>query len=155
MNSYSFKEVHIKHVISEDTVRNLLRLALEQGSNYWMYLLKYEYPYCTIHADFVEGGKYAIVDKSGGCLGVKGAVWAPMYLLPFHRGGGIIIEEKSEDVRHTIVREKLLHGLDMMAQKYPRHFQNVIDGTATHETGDIFLQCSLFDDIVFGHPSTV
>jgi hypothetical protein len=142
MNSYSFKEVHIKHVISEDMVRNLLKLAFEGGSTYWMYVLKYEFPNHTTREDFVDNGKFATLDNGG--------KWSPLYLLPFHRGGGIIVEEKSEDVRHTIVREKLLHGLDMMAQKYPRHFQNVIDGTATPETGDTFLQCSLFDDIVFG-----
>ncbi len=142
MNSYSFKEVHIKHVVSEDMVRNLLKLALENGSKYWMYLLKYEYPNNTLHSDFIGDGKFATLDN--------GSKWAVEYLLPFHRGGGVIIEEKSSDFRHTITREKLLHGLDMMAQKYPRHFQNVIDGTTTPDNADVFLQCALFDDIVFG-----
>lgn len=138
-----FKEVITRHEISEESVRKLLGAAFNNGIGYWGYLTKYEYPYCTVREDFVEGGKYAVLEN--------GKDIGPVYLLPFHRGGGLIIEEKAENVRHTLTREKMMHGLDMMAQKYPNWFQNVLNGHITPSTGDLFVQCCLFDDIVFGN----
>lgn len=138
----TFKEVHVVHEISEDMVRSLLNIAFHGGSNYWMYILKYEFPpnvdkHHPID-DFLNGGKFAVGD------------WPVECLIPLHRGGGIVIEEKKEDIRHILTREKLLNGLDIMAKKYPTWFVHITYGKPTNKTADLFLQCCLFEDVVFG-----
>lgn len=49
-----------------------------------------------------------------------------------------------------LTRKKLLKGLGVMAQKYPRHYGNWLAGQDDAETGDVFIQCALFGEIVFG-----
>jgi hypothetical protein len=41
-------------------------------------------------------------------------------------------------------------GLQVMAEKYPVHFNNFDSDNFDAETGDVFLQCSLFGEIVYG-----
>lgn len=44
----------------------------------------------------------------------------------------------------------LENGLKVMAEKYPRHFANVISDDADAETADVFLQCCLFGEVRYG-----
>jgi len=37
-----------------------------------------------------------------------------------------------------------------MAEKYPRHFHNFLEENDDAETGDVFIQCCLFGEIVYG-----
>lgn len=41
-------------------------------------------------------------------------------------------------------------GLQVMAEKYPRHFGNLISDNDDAETGDVLLQCSVLGEIVYG-----
>ena len=50
----------------------------------------------------------------------------------------------------TLNREKLIAGLQVMASKYPRHFANFMSENDDAETGDVYLQCCLFGEIVYG-----
>lgn len=51
---------------------------------------------------------------------------------------------------HTLTGEKVRIGLSIMAEKYPRHFQDVVADNADAETGDVLVQLSLFGEIVYG-----
>jgi len=41
-------------------------------------------------------------------------------------------------------------GLQIMADKYPHHFRDAMAENDDAITGDVFLQCCLFDEIVYG-----
>lgn len=41
-------------------------------------------------------------------------------------------------------------GLKMMANKYPRHFGDFMDDNDDAITADVFLQCCLLEDLVYG-----
>jgi hypothetical protein len=41
-------------------------------------------------------------------------------------------------------------GLEIMSEKYPRHFRNFLDENEDAETGDVFVQCALLGEIVYG-----
>lgn len=45
---------------------------------------------------------------------------------------------------------KLIEGLGVMAEQYPRHFADVIGETGDATTGDVLVQCALFAEIIFG-----
>lgn len=133
----TFKTVTVQHNITLETARNLLVSAFEGGSNYWMKLDKYICPPGTTLDDFKEGGKLSCPD------------WHPAYILPTIKDGAMGIVD-SEKVKHTLTREKLLNGFDVMAKKYPKHFQNIVDENDDAETADVLLQCALFGELVYG-----
>lgn len=46
--------------------------------------------------------------------------------------------------------ELCLKGLKIMAEKYPLHFDTFINESEDAITGDVFIQCCVFGEIVFG-----
>jgi hypothetical protein len=52
--------------------------------------------------------------------------------------------------RHELTGAKIRQGLQVMAEKYPHHFSNVVENNADAETGDVLIQCALFGDIIYG-----
>jgi hypothetical protein len=131
-------EIQVNYPITLENVRSLLVSALEGGSNYWMFLLKYEFPPNTTREDFIEGGKYAVKD------------WHHAYILPFIKDGAIVIEDKEEKTTHTLTKDKVISGLKTMAVKYPRHFMDFINENDDSITADIFLQSCLFGEVIYG-----
>lgn len=47
-------------------------------------------------------------------------------------------------------REQLLKGLQLMAEKAPRHFANILSEDDDAETADVFLQFVLIGEIMYG-----
>lgn len=65
-------------------------------------------------------------------------------------GYTVITEDVDSAVTHRLDREKVIRGLQIMREKYPRHYQNAIsENGADAETGDVLIQCSLFREIVY------
>jgi len=66
-------------------------------------------------------------------------------------GGRLVLHEKDGSGKHVLTTAAMKQGFRVMREKYPRHFANVvnIDGHDA-ETGDVFLQCALLGDIVYG-----
>jgi hypothetical protein len=121
--------------ISDERLKNLLCSALEGGSNYWYNILK-----------------YVIADNAD-----QSTIEFKHIDLPFIEGCGVMIsdieaEEDEEGAFEPVLlnREAMQKGLQIMADKYNWHFQNFMTENDDAETGDVFLQCSLFGEIVFG-----
>lgn len=139
----TFKSVQITHNITLETTRNLLVSALEGGINYWGCLQECKFPPNTTREDFEEGGSRAVTDTLG-------HVWHPAYVLPTIKDGGIVICDKEDDNHHTLTREKLLNGFDIMAQKYPKQFNDIVIENDDAETADTLIQCALFGETIYG-----
>jgi len=41
-------------------------------------------------------------------------------------------------------------GLEVMAKDYPEHFANLITDNGDADTADIFMQCCLFGEVIYG-----
>jgi hypothetical protein len=41
-------------------------------------------------------------------------------------------------------------GLEIMATKYARHFADLVSENDDADTHDVFLQCALFGEVVYG-----
>lgn len=71
-------------------------------------------------------------------------------------GGTLIISvipEDEEDKKLPHYRLNLASikkGLQVMADKFPKHFADVTNDNADATTGDVFLQCALFGDVIYG-----
>ena len=130
--------------ISDDRLRGLLCSALEGGSNYWYMHVRNEFPPGVTYADFRKGGRFTLAEY-----------WHPLELIPFIEGCAVIITteaagDEGDNTERRLDRAALLRGIEIMAEKYPRHFANVVSENDDAETGDVFLQCCLFGEIVYG-----
>lgn len=134
----------IKTEVSDETLRGLLCSAFEGGSNYWYMQTRSEFPAGVEYEDFREGGKFTLKDY-----------WHPLELIPFVEGCTLIITteaagDEGDNKEYRLDRAALMRGIQIMAEKCPRHFANVVGENDDAETGDVYLQCCLFGEIVYG-----
>ena len=133
-NTFVFDEKTIK------TMKNLLVGALEGGSNYWYHNADYKFAPGITLADIRKGGKYTDPDD----------YFHPMQIIPFVPGCALLLEDAEDDNKvHELTLDKMKTGLKLMTQKYTHHWRNLITGNDDAETADVFLQLSLFQDIIY------
>jgi hypothetical protein len=126
--------------VPEERVRDLFCSAWDGGSSYW----------CTMKDRTVPKAAEAIIKKE---RAERGEFFDHEY--PFIPGVKVILTDASgEDSGFPepweLTREKLITGLQVMATKYPTHFANFQNEDDDAETADVYLQCCLFGEIVFG-----
>jgi len=119
---------------------SLLCGAFEGGSNYW-YLIE----------EFIKPKNLNNSDEDSN-------TWETCFRhidYPINEGGALIIsdinEEDEEDKETwTLNLESMAKGLQVMARDYPRHMADFLNGNDDAETSDVYLQCCLFGEVVFG-----
>lgn len=131
-------EVVIPVTVTGRIMSDLLISAFEGGSNYWVRSLR-------------------LFDRDG--HRVAGLVDHPVQDL-----SSIVVVEDDNGKEHTLTMPGVVKpgqalgkhvsdlevGLRIMAEKHTNHFTNLINDDADAETGDVFLQCCLFGEIVYG-----
>jgi hypothetical protein len=152
-------KVTVEQEIPESRIRDLLTCALEGGSNYWYEIVGYILPDGICYQDFREGGKFTTEDY-----------YHPTELIPFLPGcalqfrnpflPGGALQFRNEVLAgklYLIDSQKILlnletiqRGLESLAKKYPKAWANFIDENEDAETGDMFLQCCLFGEVIVG-----
>jgi hypothetical protein len=125
--------VAVKHSISLERISDLLCSAFEGGSNYWYVINEFVEPKAlTFRTD--KDQVYRHLDY------------------PLNEGGALVVgdmeDEDSEDKRLDL--EAIERGLKIMAEKYPRHMLDFINENEDADTGDVFLQCCLFGEAIYG-----
>lgn len=111
--------------LSTDRIASLLVGAIEGGSNYWYQLESYTKTpdgYLDYHGVAAGSAAWIVTDR----------------------------EEEDDEEKFTLDREAMQRGLKAMADKYPGHMRNLLEDNDDAITSDVFLQCSLFGEIVFG-----
>lgn len=119
--------------ISLDDIASLLCSAFEGGSNYWYYIEEEKEPK-SFEFRCDEKRIYNHIDY------------------PLNEEGYLIIRstEDSERHFHKFDLDAIKRGLNIMANKYPNYFADIINGNGDAETGDVFLQCCLFGEAIYG-----
>jgi hypothetical protein len=133
--------IPVTHNISKERIADVLCSAFEGGSNYWYRIEKEVTP--------EEGKRFKTFPDLGD---------GTSYLdLPLSEGGALIVSdfngvnEGETPKKRTLNLSSIQRGLKVMAEKYPRHFGHFLDEErADSITGDVFLQCCLFGEIVYG-----
>lgn len=128
-NQEELTKVTIEVSLSYATIWNLLICAIEGGSNYWYMIRKTEF-----------------------APGLSRKNFTYIHEIPFTEGCTLWIGDKEDnkDPAKPLNLETMKTGLKVMSEKYPRHFRNLVDENEDAETGDVFLQCCLFGEIVYG-----
>jgi hypothetical protein len=130
--------------IDDDKISGILCTAFEGGSNYWYTILRYEYAPGLTAADFREGGK------------MQGQqYWHPCQLVPLAEGCAVVIgvigdKDGDDEKEHRLDRTALQKGIAIMREKHPKHFADWLSENDDADTGDCFLQCCLFGELVYG-----
>lgn len=141
--------ITIKQDISLTRIRDLLVGAFEGGSNYWYFIEDYKLAPGLTLDDFRTGGK----------MQLEGEDWMKEYLIPFTPGCSLVIidhdtveegEEDQKENQHLLNLESIREGLQVMAEKFPRHFGDFLGEDGDAITADVFLQCCLFGDAIYG-----
>lgn len=120
--------------ITDYTLFSLFASALEGGSNYWYMIQKSER---STKKDY-DGN----IDYDGEAA------------YPF-KGGALYIDDSQADSPtmkkpKKITRASLQTGLGIMAREYPKHFADLIEDNEDCITGDVFLQCCVLGEVIYG-----
>lgn len=126
--------VRVTLPISEQRIRDLMCSAWEGGSAYWC-----QFRSSTITPEQKEDHKCRY-----------------HWEYPFVEGVDVVLCDSTCEADETcpepwvLNRAKIVAGIQTMAEKCPYHFANFLAENDDAETGDVFLQCCLFGDIIFG-----
>jgi len=113
--------------VSERRIEDMLIGAFEGGSNDWI--------------EYVEK------------ISESGNDW--IYKDPFSDIGiriHVVVDFTTVEEEDTFIlnKESLQKGIDAMSSRQSRHFSDMIEENDDAITADVFLQCCLFGEIVFG-----
>ena len=127
--------IQAKDQVEEQDVADLLSCAFEGGIGHWAVIIGYKKPEVIFKWETFEGDDtiYRYVQY------------------PMSEGGAVILQDSEDSSeKWELTLDKVRSGLSVMANKYPRHYADFINGNADAVTGDVFIQCALFGEVVFG-----
>ena len=137
-----FATITVTQDIPEQRVRDLMCSAWEGGSTYWCGLKQIKMtPEAKVLIEQIKAERAKVTED----------LYRHEY--PFYPGVELVLYDVGEDddaETWILNREKLIEGLQVMATKYPRHWNNFVSENDDAETGDVYLQCCLFGEIVYG-----
>ena len=123
--------------LSHNRISDLICTAIEGGSNYWYQIFGYVEPLeCTFRCETFKDDEEP----------------HRIYDYPLNEGGSVIIgdAEAGAGEAKRLQLSTIKRGLTIMAEKYPNHFQRIVEETYDADDADVFLQLSLFNEVVFG-----
>jgi hypothetical protein len=125
--------VTINYEFPKQRLSDLLITAFEGGVGYWCQIVDYKEPTVLNSFNDTDGTIYRYGD------------------FPLSEDGGVVLQETDDtEITFTLNKEALLKGLQMMSQKYPKHFSDWLNDNEDAETGDVFVQCCMFGEVKYG-----
>jgi len=131
--------------VPDSRIRDMLCCAFEGGSNYWYDDLAPVYPPGFTRGDFKEGGKAQPRDAQG-----REDYFHWCQLLPLMDGGAVTFRDKEGGKEYRLDRAKIKAGLLAFRDQCPRHFAVMMADDGDADTGDAFLQCCTFGEVIYG-----
>jgi hypothetical protein len=126
-------EISVGIPITKERLSDLLCDAFEGGSNYWYFIDEFIKPPVL---EFKTDKKVIFRHLD----------------YPLNDGGALLISDQEDDRKkqYRLDLESIKKGIQIMAEKYPWEFGNFINDNDDANTGDTFLQCCLFGDVIYG-----
>lgn len=129
-------KITIETEVTYQRLADLLCSAFACGSNYWYTITKYNEPKELTFRSSPDN-VFEYLDY------------------PLNEGGSVVIETRERDeidsaTSWTLDLNRVEKGLKILAKDYPQHFADFISDKDDSTTGDVFLQCCLFGEVVFG-----
>jgi hypothetical protein len=102
-------------------IADLVVTAFEGGSNYWV--------------DYIEPGPLHHTDPKA-------------YEGEFQQAFTVFAED--DEAPYTFNAAAVREGLKIMQERYLRHYEDILADNSDADTADVFLQCALFGEVVYG-----
>ena len=120
--------------VNEQDVADLLCTGFEGGVGYWCKIVGYTKPEKIFEWNpfSTDGHVYRYVQY------------------PLSEGGAVLLKDVESDDKWTLDLPAIKSGLSVMASKYPHQWKNFVKDQYDADTGDVFIQCCLFGEVVFG-----
>lgn len=138
--------------VTDKQISGMLTNAFEGGSNYWYHIEDYRFAPGIKYADFCDSRVQGIGAIGRFCD--PDCYFHPCQLIPLQAGCAVIISDRSgeaeEEKTYELNREAINRGIQIMATKYLRHFADLMNENDDADTGDVFLQCCIFGDVIYG-----
>lgn len=130
--------VNVKMEITETQLNDMLVNAFEGGINYWCSaakatLVNETIPKQTHLADDIASGRVLEIEIT------DSESEDHEYDIPKEKAG-----------KHIVSRDKLIEAFQIMADKYPRHMKDFLDENADADTADVWFQCAVFGESIYG-----
>ena len=110
--------------VTDEQLKDLLCCAFEGGSNYWIdYARRHEAK--DTRAEFI-------------------------FEVPFTPNNYVELRPLEEEESVNLTYESLKEGLRIMAEQYPHHMSDLLNDNADATTGDAYLQCCVFGEVIYG-----
>ncbi len=135
--------------VTRQTIADTIAAAMEGGINYWARIKEYVHPLSEHEASMYSG-----LDYNGdhpNSFRLYKHIHYPMCI----GSGAVVLEDcTGEDgfpagCTGILDWDAVKRGVQVMAEKYPRHFANMVNDNGDAETGDTLVQCALFGELVF------
>lgn len=131
--------------ISVERIKDLLCCAIEGGSNYWCSAMDRMGDIPREQAEYRQdvpfaGGWLRIIEHEPGIAEGKQTL-----ATRFNE----VIEGNTYEC-YRLDEQTIKDGLNVFASKYPEHFADFSNENDDASTGDIFLQCCLFGEAIYG-----
>ena len=124
-------EVNVKVPITKQRISDLLCCAFEGGSNYWYMIKKSKKP---AKLEFRSNEEVVFFHLD----------------YPLNEGGNLTITDQEDNNKaYVLDLDSITKGIQVMAEKYPRHFADMVSEDFDATTGDVFLQCCLFGEVIY------
>lgn len=124
----------VELTVTRERVSDLLTSAFEGGSDYW---------YCV--AKKIAPTTWEFTSEPTPTRGHYRQDY------PLNPGGSLLICDIDDEEKTQITLDwaALQRGLTVMQKKYPEHFADFLSENDDAITGDVFLQCCLYNEIIF------
>lgn len=129
--------------IDDEKIKGLLCCGFEGGIGYWAQIEDYKIVKGATYEDFQEGGRFQEPKN----------YYHPSQLIPLIEGCAVVIKDiqTHTDKKTFHLDLKAIHkGLEIMSTKYPEHFGDFLSDNTDAITGDVFIQCCIFGEIIYG-----
>lgn len=153
-HTYRGANIKLNHVV------DALISAFEGGSNYWYFLLSMkentntdtipESDFPMYVRNIFGDGELRITDNDGWYGSPQQQALQSDFTGYYEDSVNLEVLMKGYTGDIWILNEDAVkRGVEAMADKYLRHFMDMVSERGDADTGDVFLQCCLFGEIVF------
>lgn len=130
--------VKMNKIFTNDQIAGILCTAFEGGMvDQWAQVVGFKKPEVKANFDKKDGSSIDWHDYR-------------LYSYPLGSGGKVTVLDTYENKKYILNRASIQKGLQVMAEKFPRHFNDFVTENDDAITGDVFLQCCLLEDVVYG-----
>lgn len=130
--------VTINVEVPTQRIQDMLVSVFEQQNTYRP--VKYNYGEGISAKDFKEGGRFQNPNS----------YYHPSEIIPVTEGCSVEVLEVEDDVKHIVDLAKLEKGMQVMAEKYPTSFYDIMEENDDATTASLFMDCVIHGKEVYG-----